>query len=150
MLTLVTFLLLTASAARADSDSAASLCRLGDRYLSQGDYGNAVKAFEQAVRIDPDAAQGYAGLGRGYLKLGANEVMSNPMLLEKGIAAFDAALRLNPGLADVRRDLGLTWLALGNREQALREQKLLEKARPADGQRAGSGNRRLPLVTRLP
>jgi len=130
VLTLVISLLLSVSAARADSASAASLCKVGDRYLSQGDYGKAVKAFEQAVRIDPDVAAGYAGLGRGYLKLGANEVMSNPALLEKGVAAFNAALRLSPGLADVRRDLGLTWLALGNRDQALREQKLLEKEAP--------------------
>ena len=130
VLTLIIFLLLSVSAARADSDSAASLCRLGDRYLSQGDYGNAVKVFEQAVRINPDNAAGYAGLGRSYLKLGANEVMNNPMLLEKGVTAFKTALRLNPGLADVRRDLGLTWLALGNRDEALREQKLLEKDAP--------------------
>lgn len=127
---LVMFLLLTVSTTWAETDAALSHVRMGNQYLSRGDYENALKSFDQAVRINPDAAEGYAGLGRSYLKLGADEVMSNPLLLEKGVDACKSALRLNPGLADVRRDLGLTWLALGNLEKAIQEQKYLEKAAP--------------------
>jgi tetratricopeptide (TPR) repeat protein len=127
---LVFILLATGAAPCADSDNAASLCRLGDQYLSRGEYGKAVKTFEQAVRVNPDSAEGYAGMGRGYLKLGADGGVNNPMLLEKGVDAFMSALRINPGMADVRGDLGLAWLALGNREKALQEQKSLEIISP--------------------
>jgi tetratricopeptide (TPR) repeat protein len=131
ILFLVMFFLTAVATFGAESDAAANLCRLGNSYLFHGEYDSAVRMFQQVVRINPDAAAGYAGLGRGYLKLGANEVMTNPILLEKGVDAFTTALGIDPGLAEVRRDLGLTWLALGNRQQALQEQKLLERSAPA-------------------
>jgi clan AA aspartic protease (TIGR02281 family) len=130
-LSLVFYQLLTGTAPWAESVNTASLCQLGEQYLSRGEYDKAVKAFEQAVRNNPDSEHGYAGMGRGYLKLGADGVMSNPMLLEKGVDSLISALRINPGSADLHFDLGLAWLALGNREKALQEQKSLEIISPS-------------------
>jgi clan AA aspartic protease (TIGR02281 family) len=127
---LIMVLLMTATVPPAGADSAAPLCQLGGQQLSRGEYDRAVRTFVRAVRLYPDSAEGYAGVGRAYLRLGATDVTTNPMLLEKGVEAFAAALRINPALTEARRDLGLTWLALGNREKALQEQKLLEKADP--------------------
>ena len=127
---LIMVLLVTAAVPPARADNAAPLCQLGGQQISRGEYDRAVRTFERAVRLDPDSAEGYAGVGRAYLRLGATDVTTNPMLLEKGAEAFAAALRINPALAAARRDLGLTWLALGDREKALQEQKLLEKADP--------------------
>jgi len=124
-------LLMTAAVPPAGADNAASLCQLGSQQLSRGDYDRAVRTFERAVRLEPDSAEGYAGVGRAYLKLGATDASTNPMLLGKGVEALTEALRLNPSMAAARRDLGLTWLALGDREKALREKVLLEKAVPA-------------------
>jgi len=127
---LIMVLLITATVPLAGADSAAPLIQLGAQHLSRGEYDKAVKTFERAVRLDPDSAEGYAGVGLGYLKLGATEVTTNPMLLEKGVEAFAAALRIKPALAEARRDLGLTWLALGNRERSFHELKILEKTDP--------------------
>jgi len=127
---LIIVLLITATVPVAGADSAAHLIQLGSRHLSKGEYDKAVKTFERVIRLDPDNAEGYAGVGLGYLKLGANEVMTNPMLLERGVEAFTAALRINPALTEARRNLGLTWLALGSRERSLQELKILEKADP--------------------
>lgn len=123
-------LLIAATVPLAEANNAATLIKLGAQHLSRGEYGKAVKTFEQAVRLDPGSAEGHAGVGLGYLKLGATSVTTNPMLLEKGIEAFAAALRLNPGLTQARRDLGLAWLALGNQEKSRQELKILEKADP--------------------
>lgn len=122
--------LLTATAALAVAENAAPLTELGAQHLSKGEYDKAIKIFERVIRLDPDNAEGYAGAGLGYLKLGANEVMANPMVLEKGTEALTAALRINPALTEARRNLGLTWLALGSREKSVQELKILEKADP--------------------
>jgi clan AA aspartic protease (TIGR02281 family) len=127
---LIMVLLTAAAVPPSGADNAASFCQLGGQQLSRGEYDKAVKTYERAVRLDPGSAEGYAGVGRAYLKLGATEVTTNPMLLEKGIEAFATALRINPALTEARRDLGLAWLALGNQGKALQEQNLLEKADP--------------------
>jgi clan AA aspartic protease (TIGR02281 family) len=130
IINLIIVLFITASVPQALADSAAQLTQLGEQRLSRGEYDKAVKTFEQVIRLAPDNAEGYAGLGLGYLKLGSNEVMTNPMLLEKGVEALTTALRINPALTEARRNLGLTWLALGSREKSLPELKILEKADP--------------------
>jgi clan AA aspartic protease (TIGR02281 family) len=127
---LVAILLIT-GAVFAGAEDAAPLVQQGTQQISRGDCGRAVRTFERAVRLDPGSAAAYAGLGEAYLKLGATDASTNPMLLGKGVEALAEALRLNPSMAPARRDLGLTWLALGDREKALREQSLLEKADPA-------------------
>ncbi len=119
----------------------------GNLFLSRGAYSEAAEAFRQAVRLNVSAAEGYAGLGRAYLKLGANEVMTNPDLLEQAADAFRSALKLNPDMAETRRDLGLALLALGNRDEALGEVRRLRKLDPrlaAELEAAVAAQRPLP------
>jgi clan AA aspartic protease (TIGR02281 family) len=119
-----------ATASCAETGREARFIQQGNLDLSRGAYAEAVEAFKQAVRLNASAKEGYAGLGLAYLKLGANEVMTNPNLLEKGVDAFHAALKLDPDLAEVRRNLGLAELAIGNREEALNEVRCLQKLDP--------------------
>ncbi|HTG82939.1 MAG TPA: aspartyl protease family protein [Geobacteraceae bacterium] len=123
-------ILLIAGAVPAGAEDASPLVLQGKQQMSRGDYDRAARTFERAVRTDSGSAASYAGLGEACLRLGATDASTNPMLLEKGVEALTEALRLNPGLTTARRDLGLTWLALGEREKALREKALLEKADP--------------------
>ncbi len=103
----------------------------GHDYFSAGDYKKALKDYEQAARFNPASAEAQRGMGKSYLKLGDNGVMTNPELLEKAVHAFNAALRISPDMADVRFDLGMAYLATHNREGALQEQKILQKLDPS-------------------
>lgn len=102
----------------------------GNSYYAAGDYENAVKAFEQAAKINPDSASAHMGLGKSWLKLGDNEAASNPELLENAIRAFQSALRLKPDLAEARRDLGMAYLGMQDLGSANRQEKLLRKLNP--------------------
>ena len=44
---------------------------LGVRYLSDGNYEEAIIAFTAAIEIDPKRAEAYAGRGDAYLGQGA-------------------------------------------------------------------------------
>ncbi len=127
--TLLSFFFLFSSSSAAPAGRDALLVQQGERYIAQKAYTEAADAFKQALRLNP-SAEAYAGLGLAYLKLGANEVMTNTDLLEKGIDALHAALRLKPDLIEVHRDLGLAALAVGNRDEALREKAYLQKVAP--------------------
>lgn len=100
--------------------------RQGTDNLAVGDYKKATKAFENAIKLNPRRPEAHAGLGMSFLKLGNNESMTNPELLEKAIAAFRRALDLNPNLADVRFALGITHLALYDKDAAVREYEALK------------------------
>ncbi len=45
---------------------------LGEKYLAEDDYANAVLAYQRAISLDPEAAEGYIGLVRVYQSHGSN------------------------------------------------------------------------------
>lgn len=98
----------------------------GTAYLSAGNYQRAVKAFEQAARLNPGSAEAHRGVGMACLKLGAGEAVTNPEMLAKAAAAFREALRLAPDSADTRYQLGVTCLALNDKDGAVREYAALK------------------------
>lgn len=81
---------------------------LGVRYLSEGNYEEAVIAFTAAIEIDPKRALAYIGRGDAYI--GSGETEEN---LAAALADYEAALELDaepPGiylkLADIYQRLG--------------------------------------------
>ncbi len=50
-------------------DSPEMLCRLGDRYMNEGEYFKAADAFGQAINIDPACAEAYEGRADAYIGL---------------------------------------------------------------------------------
>lgn len=76
---------------------------LGIRYLSEGNYEEAIIAFTAAIEIDPNRAEAYVGRGDAYV--GSGETEDN---LTAALADYAAALELDEtsaaawlGLADV-------------------------------------------------
>lgn len=67
----------------ADKIRVARLCSLGDRYLSELEYEQAVVAYEAAIEIDPKAEDAYIGLADAYIGLGDYE--SALEALDRGI-----------------------------------------------------------------
>ncbi|RQW78056.1 MAG: tetratricopeptide repeat protein [Geobacter sp.] len=102
-------------------DKEAAYLRQGTEQLGVKNYQRAAKAFREAVRLNPASVEAHRGLGMAYLKLGFNEVASDPAMLLDAAAAFREAVRLAPGSAQTRYHLGLAYLALHDKNGALRE-----------------------------
>lgn len=56
---------------------------LGERYFAEQDYPNAVLAYQNAIRLAPEDAEGYLGLVRVYQARGSNVLAEN--VLRNGI-----------------------------------------------------------------
>ena len=66
---------------------------LGTRYLSEGNYREAIIAFQAAIEIDPKQADAYIGLANAYLALG--DLDSALQTLQDGYAAtWDVRLQV--------------------------------------------------------
>jgi tetratricopeptide (TPR) repeat protein len=73
----------------------------------------ALEALEEAVRIDPDGAYSYNGLGIAYLE-------QEPPDFSRAMLAFQEAMRLAPHWAYPRHNLALTYAQVGNFGDAIR------------------------------
>jgi TolB-like protein/Tfp pilus assembly protein PilF len=82
-----------------------------DRCLSQ-----AVGLAEQAIKLDPSDARGYAALGQARLFKREHD---------QSLAAYDRALQLNPNDADVLADTGHCMSSCGDPQRAI---DLLQRA----------------------
>ena len=63
---------------------------LGVRYLSEGNYEEAIIAFTAAIEIDPNRAEAYVGRGDAYI--GSGETEEN---LTAALADYEAAVALD-------------------------------------------------------
>jgi tetratricopeptide (TPR) repeat protein len=73
----------------------------------------ALEALEEAVRIDPDGAYSYNGLGIAYLE-------QEPPDFTRAMLAFQEATRLAPHWAYPQHNLALTYAQVGNFGDAIR------------------------------
>ena len=73
---------------------------LGVRYLSEGNYKEAIIAFEAAIKIDPKRVEGYLGLADAYEAMGDSDRAAQ--VIEDAIAALgeleELLARLEPEL----------------------------------------------------
>lgn len=99
----------------------AAYLRQGAEYLVVKNYQRAVKVFGTAAQLNPASVEAHRGLGMAYLKLGSNEVASDPEMLENAASAFRESVSLAPGSAENRYHLALTYLALHDKNGAMRE-----------------------------
>jgi len=97
------------SAALSPSKQAASAITHGEDLFSQGDTRGALKAFRQAITLDPTNAEAHANLGAAAWQLGDQAA---------AIASFMTALGLNPSHRDTVLNLGEAYTALGLESKA--------------------------------
>jgi len=87
---------------------------LGVRYLSEGNYEEAIIAFTAAIEIDPKQATAYVGRGNAYV--GSGETEEN---LTTALVDYEKAIELDE--TNVEAYLGLTdvYIALGDLDTAI-------------------------------
>jgi tetratricopeptide (TPR) repeat protein len=104
------------------SATAEELYNQGLRWQRQGQYGKAIEAYQQAVRLKPDFAEAYNHLGYTYRMSGD---------FDRAIAAYREALRLKPDFAEAHEYLGKAYLAKGMRAEAEAQYRILQRLNPA-------------------
>jgi len=92
---------------------------LGFIYVDEKDYGNAVEAFQHALKLAPGSAKTRNNLGNVYLSL------QKPDLAEK---EFRTVLRLDPANRDANYNLGILLMSKGLPAEAIPH---FERVRPA-------------------
>ncbi|MBD2595288.1 glycosyltransferase [Nostoc spongiaeforme FACHB-130] len=83
---------------------------LGNLLKDAGDLNNAKKAYETALKIDPDFATGYYNLGMTLKALN---------LFTDAIACYQKVIKLNPYYAEAYQNLGVVQLKVGNLQASL-------------------------------
>jgi len=85
--------------------------------VKQGKNRDAIRAFQQAIRLRPTSFEAYNKLGDAYFYSGS---------FNEAIEAYKQAARLNPRQAEAYYNLGMTYLEIGDRAQAIAQSHLLE------------------------
>ena len=95
----------------------------GRRYAQARQYDRAVEAFKAALKLKPELAAAYHGLGAAYMSMGRHPDALEP--LRTGV-------RLEPDDLIARLNLGLTLLALRRSDEALSEFNEAKRINPKD------------------
>jgi serine/threonine protein kinase/tetratricopeptide (TPR) repeat protein len=77
----------------------------------------AVELFATAIRLDPDYARAYVGLG--YALALQAEYLTRPQLYDIALSNLKKAIELEPRVADGYSGFGLTLVAMGQGEEAI-------------------------------
>lgn len=99
---------------------------LGVRYLSEGNYKEAIIAFTAAIEIEPNQAKAYVGRGDAYIKSG--ETKENLSLAQMD---YEQAIELDETSADAYLGLADVYIRQGDYEKAL---EVLQQGRRNTGE----------------
>ena len=104
-LTLVLILVLTACATADRPLTAAELLDLGEKYLAELNYAQALVQFTKLIEIDPKNPRGYTGASEAYMGLGdkqkAADVLTQGMAIVSAEDLSDLQARLEAVLASI-------------------------------------------------
>ena len=104
---------------------------LGVRYLSEGNYEEAIIAFTAAIEIDPKRAPAYVGRGDAYVgSVSGAEITAQTLEFTKAEADYLAAIDLDTLTAAVYEKLADLYLAAGDVDSAI---AILERGYQATG-----------------
>jgi tetratricopeptide (TPR) repeat protein len=103
--------------------TAAQFVEQGNRYAQEKQYDQAVDAYRQAIKLDPNLAAAYHGLGRVYVNMGRAADALGPMR---------TAVRLDPANAFAHVNLAITLENLRRFDEALTELNEAKRLSPKD------------------
>ncbi len=106
------------TAAENDLQAAEAQLNLGHEYLKQQKDREAIKAFKESIKLNPNNAETYYGLGFSNFRLGR---------FRDAADAFKKATVLSPSMAKAHYGLSLAYQELGMTSQLLDEYRILER-----------------------
>jgi hypothetical protein len=98
--------------------SAESQLRLGHEFLTQQKDREAIKAFKDSIKLNPNIAETYYGLGFSNFRL---------TRFREAADAFKKATTLQPAMAKAHYGLSLSYQELGMESQLMEEYRILER-----------------------
>ena len=90
-------------------NAAQTYCELGEKYLAEERYEQAVLAYTEAIAHDAESASAYAGRGDAYLALGN---------LDAATKDYEQAVRFDPKNPELYEKLGDAYIASGDSVKA--------------------------------
>jgi len=100
-----------------DNPSAKSLYLIGRDFLTQQKDRDAIKAFKESVKLDPNQPEALYGLGFSNFRMGR---------FRDAADAFKKATAIDPKMAKAHYGLSLAYQELGMTTQLLQEYRILE------------------------
>jgi protein O-mannosyl-transferase len=113
--------LLWADTVTKSPDNIRARVNLGIAYSEKGLVDEAIREFQDALRVRHDSAEAHFNLGIAYAKKG---------LAEKAIEEYTTTLKLRPSHADSHIYMGLAYFEKGETDQAIEEYKIALKMKP--------------------
>lgn len=93
-----------------DEDTRLSYISAGNARNELGDYEDAIRAFDGAIKIDPEDKRPWSGKGLAFFKLD---------MYEDALGAFDEAIKIDPDDGELWLVKGVALQKLGRYEEAL-------------------------------
>ena len=90
---------------------------LGNKYVSELDYENAIIAYEEALEIDPYCLDAYLGLSDAYLALGQEDMAIE--IMEQAKELLPENVDIYVSLAQLYASQGQTSLAVSILEEGI-------------------------------
>ena len=90
------------------------------RNYSKQDNDQAIELFKKALKLDPEYALAYAGLGDAYGQM-VDKFGFSPEWIDSAIVVSKKSIEIDPGLAEGFKALGLAYLEKGWYSKALKE-----------------------------
>ena len=95
----------------------------GNKYASERQYDKAVDAYREAIKLNPNLAAAYHGLGASYMSMGR---------LVDALEPMKTAVRLDPNNAIAHLNLGIAFANLRRAEEAMVELNEAKRLCPSD------------------
>ena len=108
----------TENAEKTDQKTAYDLLVEGHEFLKAQKDREAIKAFKESIKLNPNTAETYYGLGFSSFRLGK---------FRDAADAFKKATTLNPEMAKAHYGLSLAYQEIGNTKGLLDEYRILER-----------------------
>lgn len=113
-----------------DRTQARALLEKGKELYREDQDTEAVAAFQEAVKLDPDLAEAHFRLGLGYEALGKREDAEAEY--KKAVDGYKKHLDANDDDAEAHYNLGQTYANLGQYSDAIREYRQATKLKTDD------------------
>jgi Flp pilus assembly protein TadD len=113
-----------------DRTQAKVLLDKGKQLYRDDQDADAVEAFQEAVKLDPDLAEAHFRLALGYEALDKREEAESQY--KKAVEAYKKYLDANPEDGEAHYNLGQTYANLGNYSEAIRSYRQATKLKTDD------------------